>query len=550
MKTITKKLLFVLVFVSAMVVSCTNDVELNNIEKEVQIDHALVTPIGVIGVTAEEFITRMTDPEFIYLTEDGKIGMEIIDNFEFDFRKVNLLSYVNPLNCAGTLTATSITVPVGGSQEFTIPTAFAWDLGVNDNIAEERIEEAILETLRLNANLALSNLTGSTEVTVKMIFAGTPGGLTYVVGALNTVQSVSFNNVTIMFDPDNSLGVVPVTLALTVKNTGSSPLDISNTVNFTFNAIPAAMDYEVLYGYFAPQQTSKTHSYSITFTEDLQYGTIRVKDPSITFDISNSVGTPINLGVSNVVFSNNAGNVSEALKFGGNPSFGFSIAQPGVGQTVTKQQVFDNSNVNFDDAFAKEIFPGNFSVTTSVGAGNASPRAFLHKNSKITVDFKTILPFEFEQGSYFFIVDTLDGIELNIEENLRIDESTPLHIVEAAIVLNISNGLPFEVELKPVFYDSTITKILNFATEATYNISAPNIDAQGYAVGPFNEQQIVIEIESGHIGLLDELRNIVYTMYVNSKDAKDANIRNTDKIEIRAGVYVKVKADYNYENKE
>ncbi|MDR2084223.1 MAG: hypothetical protein LBP67_04435 [Bacteroidales bacterium] len=556
MRKTTKRLLFTLVVFSALVTSCYNDVELNNIEKEILIDHALVTPVGTINVSSEKFLTRMDSAEFIYTNGDGEMGMEINDSFEIEFRNVNLLSYATPANFANSFTSSDITIPAGGNHEFAISQEFMWNFGVNSNVANERIDVAELGLLTINSVLSLNNINiNPSDVTVKLSFGNrivnTSTGQAYVPTYNGSAESVNFVPVTIDFSSNNPTpsSSIPVQVTLVVNNSSSSNLVVTNSANFNLAVDIQAIEYEILYGYFKPSNNAtKTKEYDITFIDDLVEGTIRIVNPNILLNVGNSVGESLTFDVSNINFSNTSDPSIKAKLFfnGGSDSYNFNLAKPAtIGETVYTEESFTTENTNFNNVLENKIFPGKFEITTKVSAAESNPIDYLHKNSKITVNIKTILPFEFNENTSYIVLDTLDNINIEIGENLQLNDDSPLYIDTALIVINVSNGLPLNIKLTPVFYDS-LSNQLNFNTDEYYNVNPPTINSQGFAVPPIEEQQIIIKIKHEHINLLETLDHIVYYMYVDTKEANSANIQESDMIEIRAGVYIRFDSILNY----
>jgi hypothetical protein len=227
-------------------------------------------------------------------------------------------------------------------------------------------------------------------------------------------------------------------------NGNNGPVSSSNAMSI--NMVLQNPEYKVLYGYLGQQNLSNipdTVTLSI-FNNAVGTGSFTVAEPSIHFDISNSLGIPFAARISQLTAVSQtsftvASGIPDPL-----PVSSPTIAQQG--QTLTGSFTMDNTNSNVTSMISDQ--PKYLTVQSHVNTNPAGRTInFITDSSHLAVKMIVELPL-YGTASNFVIRDTVP-FNYNDLENV---ESLKLR-------LNIENWVPLDAAIQLVFTDESNTPL-------------------------------------------------------------------------------------------
>lgn len=262
-----------------------------------------------------------------------------------------------------------------------------------------------------------------------------------------TTGSINLNNTILDLTTDPSQAHSKLPVAVTAKMIGSGNLvtvDSSDALSMEFEM--TNLQFGHIKGYFGTQQIvidPGNVPLSIDFLENFE-GSISFSDPSISMDITNSIGLPIELAL-------------DFSSFGDGTTFplngpNYVLPYPTVlGNTETGTLVFDNTNSQIVDVFTLPkdsiSYGGNVNVnhdTTTFGTQN-----FVTNTSAISGNLLMELPFSITASGLTFgdtLAQELD-LSSSIPDSVAIEEVT-LHMLN-------TTTLPLNATIELKFYDES-----------------------------------------------------------------------------------------------
>ena len=274
--------------------------------------------------------------------------------------------------------------------------------------------------------------------------------ITITAGA-TTIGSINLDNaiLDLTTDPAQNHSKLPISVTATLISSGAQvSIDSSDALNMTFEM--TNLQFGHILGYFGTQQIvidPGSVPLSVEFLDDLN-GQISFAEPSISMEITNSIGLPIELALDFSSYS--AGN-------------GFALNGPDyvlpyptiIGNTETGTLIFDNTNSQIVDVFTLPkdsiVYGGAVNInhdTSSFGTSN-----FVTNSSSISGDLLMELPFMITASALSF-GDTL-------AQDLDLLSAIPneVEIKALRVLMATSTTLPLNATIVLRFYDDAWNEI-------------------------------------------------------------------------------------------
>lgn len=543
--------------------ACMSDVELSNISKEILIDESLVVPIGVDTIKIKELLQKLSADNQVTTDPAGQgteIYFEKADTSKYSFRVVNLL---------GNSKETSISLQPISSGTFpvaplvTLPAVTAstnFDLGVNSNPTDERVDEVRVTRATLNISLTFSGITYPLSNNMFVTLKSPTGKITFANGtntySFTTTSFTSNVNLPItVVDMSGGATGIPIDITIAAKNGNTAQtLTTASKINVALKIIQ--FDFSVIYGFFKPAVvTTKKEQIPLDVSSYLPDAYLKFANPQATVSVKSNVGTYVRFRIDYIkaFLKSDPVNSEAKANFLGNPYFDFFVTKPAnYGDFATKEEVFNSANAGTDKLFENVIRPDvleyQFSTYVDQTQIDAHPgeRLFFPANGEIETIVKIKIPLYLNAGSNVNWNDTLfiDGGTIGD----KIDNSV---IDSSVLVFKVSNGLPIKAStLRFSLLDSNGIKINTALDDQNYPINAPTIDAAGkVVVSSIVAQTIKVNVSKAQFEDLKKAKSVIFNVTADGKDSSTAiHFTTDDSFIVRLGVFVKGNTVRNLSN--
>ena len=258
--------------------------------------------------------------------------------------------------------------------------------------------------------------------------------------------SISLDNtiLDLTTDPSQNHSKLPIAVSATLLGSGNQvTIDSSDALDMTFEM--TNLQFGHIKGFFGTQMISIDNGsvpLSVEFLENFE-GSIAFAEPSISMDITNSIGLPIQLALDFDSYSNGT-----ASSLNG-PDYVLPYPTT-LGDTETGTLTYDNTNSQITDVFTLPkdsiVYGGAVNVnhdTATFGTDN-----FVTNTGAISGDLLMELPFTITATGLAF-GDTL-AQDLTLTDGL--DDSTSVENLK--LFLSTTTTLPLDASITLKFYDA------------------------------------------------------------------------------------------------
>jgi len=267
-----------------------------------------------------------------------------------------------------------------------------------------------------------------------------------------TTGSINMNNTILDLtqDPSQNHSRLPIAVSATlVGSTNMVTVDSSDALDMTFEM--ANLQFGHIKGFFGSQQIDIDPGkvdLNIDFLDNFD-GTISFAEPSISMDITNSIGLPIELSLDFSSFSNGTGYSLNGPKY--------VLPYPNsLGNTATGTLTFDNSNSSIVDVFTLPkdsiVYGGEVNVNHDVATYGTDN--FVTSSSSISGDLLMEMPFYFTASGLSFG----DTLATDMDNANALPEGATLE--SAKILLQTTTSLPLDANVQIKFYDASWNEVM------------------------------------------------------------------------------------------
>jgi len=528
-------------------VSCNSNIDLHNISSEVSIDPSLIVPIGGASANLGEILAYNVTRD-IFEKNVSEINFQTFDSTEFRFPTLNLIDKVPRFIKTLYVSRNSVdTLP----PNFNIPTINSdadFDLGLNTQIATERIDSLKISAATLGIIVSVNNLDiDPSNLKFTLSFAGgkmrmldgSATSFVFTPKAFNQIENRDFFN--FIMNTSGGANGIPLNIKLDA-NTGGLPLAVgpNSTISIEFNF--NRMDWEVMYGKF---DLSKIASTAVQIPIDLDKillnGMYKLSNPQIDISAVSNIG--IKLGFRLDYLKSIFNTDSIYAMFGGQKSFSkyFDTKPKSPGDTaMIKLPTFDKDWGKTDKLVENKPQLLEYKVTAFSDNQNDLTQSFITPDANLKVRMKTTVPLQFNSGSYYQFNDTI----LNIFQPIAnvLDRISVANIEYTSLVLDITNGLPVKTELSVSLLDSLDNEInLTSNFNKIYEIVAGKVDSNGIVQpGQETKQQLSISITNDQLVEVRKANKIAYKVRVENGDlSSKMYFTKSNTLNLKVGLYVK-----------
>lgn len=355
-------------------------------------------------------------------------------------------------------------------------------------------------------------------------------------GSLPVVQNVSVDlaGATADFTSGNTqINTLSGSIDATFTASGTPGNPILGTESLTMDLDLVNLEYENITGYFG-QETLTTISDSVLFKlfqNSEMSGNIAFSNPSLTFNIQNSFGIPVDLNLSNFKTIDSTSGESTDMVLATNI---INLNTPSVigNSALTSFTINKDNTTNIETLIGTKprYLKFDFSASTNP-LGNTGTLNFLESDSKIVVNAALDLPFE-GSASGIAAGDTLD---FSFENDVDIVESVMFR-------LNVDNGFPVSFKGQGKFVDENYNTVFTLFTTPTEVVKAAPVNNTTGKVNGTSSKITDISIDENKIQLLNQVKHIIIEGTVDTTDPSNTNVTFYDSysISLKLGMQVKL----------
>ena len=534
--------LSLVVFLACALLACDPKIDFDNIDPSVKAEMGIALPVGEFGITLGDLIP--TNEGMLSVNENGVYQLSAGFDFSQTIDDIDVSQYAatkeETLYISESLNLPAIIGPLTLPLEFELKMGMD---GVNQTLQDERIDSMRLTSATLIANidqnfgLSANNIQKAELILSDDFHRAAGNTIDLPFTSFNTPTNITLDNFSINFvkDPtlpasdDNVKDTITLTLRLTVNLAAGEMITLNTNSKFTVNVTVRINDYEAVYGRLV-SNTEVGIQDCLELSEmwegfsNLQNFHLNLYDPTIAFDLTTSIGTPIRFHLTEFKSENQDGTEVRYAQFNGSNEYEVSLPNyvkvtDSYDQTATNTIVFNRENGNIGRLF--EISPYRFCYNLGFipEARNGSDQQRIVKGRNFfQATVKMTLPFAFDEGVSLEYKDTIpvDFSAVNLDSLLEeVEFIDNVEIRQLHLVLGLQNTLPFDVDASFAFLNANQQDLDIRPTEdGAIHIAGPKEYGSNGPIPGVGNTELVVNDE-----MVDKLKDVRYLVFnISAKD--------------------------------
>ena len=535
--------LSLVVFLACALLACDPKIDFDNIDPSVKAEMGIALPVGEFGITLGDLIP--TNEGILSVNEQGVYQLSAGFDFSQTIDDIDVSQYAATTEKTLFISESVNNLPAIAGP-LTLPLEFELKMGmdgVNQTLQDERIDSMRLTSATLianiNQNFGLSaHHIQKAELILSDDFhraAGNTIDLPFT--SFNTPTNIVLDNFSINFlkDPtlpasdDNVKDTITLTLRLTLNVAAGETITLNSDSKFTVNVSVRIDDYEAIYGRLV-SNTEVGIQDCLELSEmweefsNLQNFHLNLYDPTIAFDLTTSIGTPIRFHLTEFKSENQDGTDVRYAQFNGSNEYEVSLPNyvkvtDSYDQTATNTIVFNRENGNIGRLFGNSParFCYNLGIIPEARNGSDQQRIVKGRNF-FQATVKMTLPFAFDEGVSLEYKDTIpvDFSAVNLDSLLEeVEFIDNVEIRQLHLVLGLQNTLPFDVDASFAFLNANQQDLDIRPTEdGAIHIAGPKEYGSNGPIPGVGNTELVVNDE-----MVDKLKDVRYLVFnISAKD--------------------------------
>ena len=532
-----------LIWVSTLIYSCDPGIDLSSVDTTVEIDQALVIPIGEVNVTTKNLLEQIgtlskniTNGESVGDPVTNGIFLITELNKQYDIPPLDLLKKYSPFSLRYNLPYNPLVTTFGANNNF--PDILdSLDLGYNHSNDLERVDEIEIESASFSVmvgvegfNVQPSNL----KVTLNFPYLtknGVPISETINLNSFNQDYPITLTNFKLVTNGKTKL---PMIIKIGI---GNNPVNITSQPVIKIDIkIKKPLPFKVAYGKFLINSMSEK---ILTVPLDVlnELPDLRFYDPRGLIQIKSNLGNKLKFHINYVkafnktsyvkaIFANGKDSITEYLNERRN-----SIDDTDT--IINNLEPINRLNGQTDKLFGTENKYDSLQYKFSLESDFSDPvKMFITPNMYLKANIKIQVPMQLKDS--FDYTGTIKDVGIALKD-----------IEEGDLVLNITNGLPGKVKFFMRFPNPANPGTFINDTTYTIIIDAPQLDNEGIVVSAQPQAPITIALTKAQLENLKKATDMTYTLRMVAKDEKNGGLdklmyfSNKDYFKVKLGVYLK-----------
>ncbi len=550
--------------------SCNSGIDLSNIDDPtLKFDESLVLPLGEANLSVKDVIEKIGLPTGVD-TVASEIYLQWAFTDEMGFKTLNLADSIKPFDKSYKPvdyipSVIGLPLPVNTTIPIEIPDSF--DLGVNGNVNEQRVDSININSSKIDIKFDVSDdlkaqFLSATDFSIQFIFDEKyikvdNGEIpTYKPQQYNEDGSISIGKYTMFLK-----GIKNLPYKILIKIKPSLPVVLAATSYVNIDMKFSDIDFSVAYGFFDLAETEqKVLRIPFNIADYFPRMDLKFANPQVQLTASSNVGANLDVKVNYISAYNDSDPAKKIWAwFDGHTSNEKNEKIPGptkVGEwTTTVLAPFDSKNGETDQLFDSKPYPNILDYMYEVSSDRSRTNNYVTPDSKVKLDIKVNIPLKIKGGTTHAFSDTIDNLNFAI---------IPDNVDSAILVLKIKNGLPLRAKYRMTFWKSNqandtipapggvITQVSDDSSmgnmNSEYVVNSPEVDS----VGTVNKDKIVsqtikIMLNKTQIAALKQTSFIVFHVLLDSEKTMVNGVETPNAIHIttdnsfgvKLGIFIK-----------
>ena len=535
--------LSLVVFLACALLACDPKIDFDNIDPSVKTEMGIALPVGEFGITLGDLIP--TNEGILSVNEQGVYQLSAGFDFSQTIDDIDVSQYAATTEKTLFISEKFHNLPAIAGP-LTLPLEFELKMGmdgVNQTLQDERIDSmrltsaTLIADIQQNFGLSANNIQKAELILSDDFHRAAGNTIVLPFTSFNTPTNITLDNFSINFvkDPtlpasdDNVKDTITLTLRLTVNLAAGEMITLNTNSKFTVNVTVRINDYEAVYGRLV-SNTEVGIQDCLELSEmwegfsNLQNFHLNLYDPTIAFDLTTSIGTPIRFHLTEFKSENQDGTDVRYAQFNGSNEYEVSLPNyvkvtDSYDQTATNTIVFNRENGNIGRLF--EISPYRFCYNLGFipEARNGSDQQRIVKGRNFfQATVKMTLPFAFDEGVSLEYKDTIpvDFSAVNLDSLLEeVEFIDNVEIRQLHLVLGLQNTLPFDVDASFAFLNANQQDLDIRPTEdGAIHIAGPKEYGSNGPIPGVGNTELVVNDE-----MVDKLKDVRYLVFnISAKD--------------------------------
>jgi hypothetical protein len=527
--------LIIVVALTTFLSSCTNDIDLKDVDGTMSVNGAVVFPLAQSTVSLKDFIDKLNLQNITTNSNDIlTVSYKPDINNSFDLN-------ISPLNVYTDINLPTTSLPSGTISSSAFNNIFGTNHPIQVQIDLSKISPNVsqLDSILLNSaslNIALNTNISFVNSNLKLTIISS--NLNYPTGysKSNNIAVGSVCSLPISGKVSANNSIITLQLMLEASSNVYIPASPVLTTHVSFDNI----SFQYVYGKFAYTLASQTGTVDLSFLNEAISNTsyLPFKDPTIKIMRTTNAGLPIELNINYIKSYNNATPSNAKYAFGGistTQSFPAIPNQPG--KTVTDSLVFNKANGNIDNLFTLE---GINTIAYSLGAqisSTSNAKQYILNSNTFKIEPVVSIPFAFNPNVNIQFLDTLSlGSSFT-------DFTNKNNLDNVKLWLTVNNYTSAKMTIEVTLLDANY----QFISKQLINVDATlDVDA---TTGQATQTTTTKDQLSSLAFTADEIKKAQYVKLSYALAGKDAStsmtLKSTDFIKAKLSVYVKGNAKLN-----
>ena len=529
--------LILVVFLACAIAGCDAKVDLDNIDPSVKAELGIALPVGEFGITLGDFIP--TAEGALSVNEDGVYQLSTGFEFSQTIDDIDVSQYAataeTSLNISDNLSGVpAIMGPLTLPLEFEIKTSLG---GMNQALQDERIDSlrltsaTMIATIEQNFGLSANHIQKAELILSDDFHRAAGNTLDLPFTSFNTPTQVVLDNFSINMVEDDSKPAaddnvkdsITLKLRLTIQLGRGEVITLQPNSGFKVNITVRIDDYEAIYGRLVSNQEVGIQD-CLELSEmwegfgSMKNLSLNLYDPTISFDLTTSIGTPIRFHLTELKSENQDGTDIRYAQFNGSNEYEVSLPNyvkvtDSYDQTATNTIVFNRENGNIGRLFGNSParFCYNLGIIPEARDGSDQQRIVKGRNF-FQATAKMTLPFSFDEGSALQYADTAEvdfsvvNLDSLLEEVKVVDR---VEIRDLHLILGLQNTLPFDVDARFAFLDANKQDLgIRPTSDGAVHVLGPKEYGSNGPVPGVGNAELVINDE-----MVKKLKDVRYLVY-------------------------------------
>ena len=535
--------LSLVVFLACALLACDPKIDFDNIDPSVKAEMGIALPVGEFGITLGDLIP--TNEGVLSVNEQGVYQLSTGFDFSQTIDDIDVSQYAATTEKTLFISESVHNLPaiVG---PLTLPLEFELKMGmdgVNQTLQDERIDSmrltsaTLIADIQQNFGLSANNIQKAELILSDDFHRAAGNTIVLPFTSFNTPTNITLDNFSINFvkDPtlpasdDNVKDTISLTLRLTLNLAAGEMITLNTNSKFTVNVTVRINDYEAVYGRLV-SNTEVGIQDCLELSEmwegfsNLQNFHLNLYDPTISFDLTTSIGTPIRFHLTEFKSENQDGTDVRYAQFNGSNEYEVSLPNyvkvtDSYDQTATNTIVFNRENGNIGRLFGNSParFCYNLGIIPEARNGSDQQRIVKGRNF-FKANINMTLPFAFDEGVSLEYKDTLpvDFSTVNLDsllEEVEFIDNVEIH--QLHLVLGLQNTLPSDVDASFAFLNANQQDLDIRPTEdGAIHIAGPKEYGSNGPIPGVGNTELVVNDE-----MVDKLKDVRYLVFnISAKD--------------------------------